>query len=156
MSRVIELGHPSPSGSNQGEGLNAFSSVRAMVLKSVGPIRHEVSVPFHDSQVRGAALLIQTAWDQRWDTEAYWEPGPFLAEHLIFRMVRSGVRIVGVDFPISDRTNETRLVTTGKIPVVENLHGLSALPRTGFRFSVIPLGGSSGAPLAVRAFAEIG
>jgi arylformamidase len=154
MSRIIELGHP--SGRGQREGPNTFSALRAMVVASVGPIRHEVSVPFHDSQVRGTALLVQTGWDQRWNTDAYWEPGPFLAEHLIFRMVRSGVRIVGVDFPIGDRTNETRLITTGKIPVVENLHGLSTLPRTGFRFSVIHLEGSSSGPLPVRAFAEIG
>src|SRR5437016_383229 len=149
MSRIIELAHASASGKGQSERPSLFSSVRAMVLQSVGPIRHEVSVPFHDSQVRRAALLIQTGWDQYWDTEAYWEPGPFLAEHLIFRFVRSGVRLVGVDFPIGDRKNETRLITTGKIPVVENLHGLASLPRIGFRFTVIPLEESSGGPLPV-------
>src|SRR2546426_7103773 len=98
--------------------------VRAMVCESVGPVRHEVSVPFHDSKVRGAALLIQTGWDQRWGTEAYWEPGPFLGEHVIFRMVRSGVRVVGVDFWVSEPASETRLLTAGKIPIVENLHDL--------------------------------
>jgi len=126
-----------------------------MVLQSVGAVRHEVSVPFHDSQVRSAALLIQTGWDQYWGTEAYWKSGPFLAEHLIFRLVRSGVRVVGVDFPIADRTDETRLITTGKIPVVENLHSLASLPRTGFRFSVLPAGTSTGSVLRVHAFAEI-
>jgi arylformamidase len=155
MSQIIDLAHHSPSGRGQGEGPNTFSSLRAMVLESVGPIRHEVSVPFHDSQVRRAALLIHTGWDQRWGTDAYWEPGPFLAEHLIFRLVRSGVRLVGVDFPISERTNETRLIVSGKIPVVENLCGLAALPRTGFRFSAIPLHEPSRGPLPVRAFAEI-
>jgi kynurenine formamidase len=107
-----------------------------MVCESVGPIRHEVSVPFHDSQVRGIALLIQTGWDQRWGTDAYWEPGPFLADHLIFRMLRSGVKLVGVDFPVAERSNETRLITTGKIAIVENLRNLSSLPRVGFRFTV--------------------
>jgi arylformamidase len=152
----MELGHTSIAGRAPGEGLGLFSSLRAMVLRSVGPVRHEVSVPFHDSQVRGAALLIQTEWDQHWDTDAYWEPGPFLAEHLIFRLVRSGVRLVGVDFPIGDRTKETRLIRMGQIPVVENLHSLASLPRTGFRFSVVPLEESSAGPVAVRAFAEIG
>src|SRR2546426_2950010 len=137
MTRIIELAHRSPSGrgrpdsqeaagreaqtrqgeaSSKAEGLRTFTSLRAIVLESIGPTRHEVSVPFHDSQVRKAALLIQTGWDQKWGTESYWEPGPFLAEHLIFRMVRSGVRLVGVDFPISERSSETRLITTGKIP----------------------------------------
>ena len=154
MSRIVELGH----GINGGEGSDRsspFAGLRAMVFESVGPMRHEVSVPFHDSQVRGAALLIQTGWDQRWGTEAYWEPGPFLGEHVIFRMVRSGVRVVGVDFWVSERTSETRLFTAGKIPIVENLHDLAVLPRVGFRFSAIPLEAFPGATCPVRAFAEI-
>jgi kynurenine formamidase len=126
-----------------------------MVFESIGPVRHEISVPFHDSQVRRAALLIQTGWDQRWGTDAYWEPGPFLGDHLIFRMVRSGVRVVGVDFPVTERSAETRLITTGKIPIVENLRGLASLPRVGFRFSALPLEDVSTSIYAVCAFAEI-
>src|SRR5207244_6842579 len=141
MTRIIELSHRSPSGrgrpdsqqaggreaqarqgeaSSKAEGLRTFTSLRAIVLESVGPVRHEVSVPFHDSQVRGIALLIQTGWDQYWGTETYWESGPFLAEHLIFRCVRSRVALIGVDFPISGRSTETQLITAGKIPIVEN------------------------------------
>lgn len=172
MTRIIELAHTSPSGRGrtrearacQGEasiegatggGFAPFSLLHAIVLESVGPIRHEVSVPFHDSQVRRAALLIQTGWDEFWGTEAYWSPGPFLGEHLIFRCVRAGVRVVGVDFPIADRTNETRLISTGNISIIENLRGLASLPRVGFRFSAIALEQSS-EPVPVRAFAEIG
>jgi len=176
MTRIIELAHTSPSGrgrrdshqagargaqarqgaaSNEAEGFAPFSLLHAIVLESVGPIRHEVSVPFHDSQVRRAALLIQTGWDEFWGTEAYWSPGPFLGEHLIFRCVRAGVRVVGVDFPIADRTNETRLISTGNISIIENLRGLASLPRVGFRFSAIALEQSS-EPVPVRAFAEIG
>src|SRR5262245_26725036 len=129
--------------------------LRAMVFESVGPVKHEVSVPFHDSQVRSAALLIQTGWDQRWGTDAYWEPGPFLADHLIFRMVRSGSRLVGVDFPVTEKSSETRLITTGKIAIVENLRNLASLPRVGFRFSVVPLEAASDGICAVRAYAEL-
>jgi kynurenine formamidase len=70
-------------------------------------------------------------------------------------MVRSGVRVVGVDFPVTERSNETRLITTGKIPIVENLRSLASLPRVGFRFSVAPIEATSGTEHAVRAFAEI-
>src|SRR5262249_50798169 len=126
-----------------------------MVLRSVGPVRHEVSVPFHDSQVRGVALLIQTGWDQRWDTDAYWEPGPSLGEHLIFRMVRSGVRVVGVDFPVGERCAETRLIMSGQIPIIENLRDLASLPRVGFRFSAIPLSPMRANVCPVRVFAEL-
>jgi len=151
---IIELGH----GKFQSDAVatnSLFAGLRAMVCESVGPVRHEVSVPFHDSQVRRAALLIQTGWDKRWGTDAYWEPGPFLGEHLIFRMARSGVRVVGVDFPVTDRSLETRLTTTGKIPIVENLRDLASLPRVGFRFSALPLEQGTGPIYAVHAFAEI-
>src|SRR5262245_28264837 len=144
------------SNSPGGAGVSPWiSGVRGIVCESVGPLRHEVSVPFHDSQVRRAALLIQTGWDQRWGTDAYWEPGPFLGEHLIFRMVRSGVKVVGVDFPLTDRSTETQLIATGKIPIVENLRGLTSLPRVGFRFTVLPVEDATAAVYRVRAVAEI-
>jgi kynurenine formamidase len=70
-------------------------------------------------------------------------------------MVRSGVRVVGVDFPVTERSLETRLIRTGKIPIVENLRGLASLPRVGFRFSALPLEQSTSLLYAVHAFAEI-
>jgi kynurenine formamidase len=152
---VIELGHGSAAGAGHTAPSTLFAGLRAMVFDSVGAVRHEVSIPFHDSQVRGAALLIQTGWDKHWGTDAYWEPGPFLAEHLLFRMVRSGVRVVGVDFPIGDRSAETSLITGGKIAVVENLCNLAALPRVGFRFNAIPRDDTAGDRYPVHAFADI-
>ena len=126
-----------------------------MVFDSIGPVRHEVSIPFHDSQVRSAALLIQTNWDQMWGTDAYSEPGPFLADHLIFRMARAGVKVVGVDFPVSEKSTATQLITGGKLAIVENLRGLASLPRLGFRFTAMPLAPITEGICAVRAFAEL-
>jgi arylformamidase len=153
----IELGHSREKTreDNGAAALSTFAGLRGMVCESVGAVRHEVSVPFHDSQVRGIALLIQTGWDQRWGQDAYWESGPFLADHLIFRMVRAGVRLVGVDFPVTERSTETRLITTGKIAIVENLQGLVSLPRVGFRFTLIPIEAAVNSACAVRALAEI-
>jgi len=152
---VIELGH-SKTATKGSDSASPFVGLRAMVFESIGAVRHEVSIPFHDSQVRNAALLIQTGWDKLWGSEAYWEPGPFLGEHLIFRMVRSGVRLVGVDFPVAERSEESRLITSGPIAIVENLRELASLPRLGFRFSATPLESSPAATVyPVRAFAEI-
>lgn len=142
---VIELGHNS----------SLFAHLRGMVCESVGPVKHEVSVPFHDSQVRGAALLIQTGWDKYWGTDDYWKDPPFLADHLIYRMVRSTVKLVGVDFPVSGRSPGAQLLTGGKIAIVENLRGLASLPRVGFHFSAIPLDDSSGDVRVVHVFAEM-
>ena len=150
---IIELDHLGDRTNEETALTSSFSGLRAMVFDSIGPVRHEVSIPFHDSQVRGAALLIQTNWDQKWGTDAYWEPGPFLADHLIFRMVRSGVKVVGVDFPVTGNSQGTRLITSGKFPIVENLRGLASLPRLGFRFTAAPL--EPGSICSVRAFAEL-
>src|SRR5215471_18425287 len=136
---VVELGYSSREIVHPAAAVRPFMQLKAMVCASVGPVKHEVSVPFHDSQVRGAALLIQTGWDKFWGTDAYWDPGPFLADHLIFRMIRSGVKLVGVDFHVAGKSSDTRLVTSGQIPIVENLRNLSSLPRVGFRFSAVPI-----------------
>ena len=150
---IINIGHQ--SGGTAAAVSSSFAGLRALVFESIGPVRHEVSIPFHDSQVRAAALLIQTGWDRRWGTDAYWEPGPFLAEHLLFRMARAGVRLTGVDFPVSGPSSETRLLTAGKVAIVENLRGLDQLPRVGLRFTAVPLETEHGGICAVHAFAEV-
>lgn len=150
MSRLVELSH-----GNSGDPPRIEESFAGIVIESVGPFRHEVSVPFHDSQVKGKAVLIQTGWDQRWGGDSYWEPGPTLADSLIFRLVRSGVRILGVDFWISGPAAGTQLLLEGKIPIVENLRNLSSVPRWGFRFATLPLSPPAGTSYPVRVFAEI-
>jgi len=155
MNRLVELGHNTGEESNQ----DPLYSVPGIVLESVGPVRHEVKVPFHDSQVKGHAVLIQTGWDIRFGTEAYWEPGPFLSDDVIFRLVRSGARLVGVDFWVIRNAEDTghaqtRLILIAKIPLVENLCNLSTLPRWKFRLSVAPLQGAAGSFYAVRTVAE--
>jgi hypothetical protein len=151
---LIELGHTNRNIAPAADASSRFAQLKAMVCESVGPVRHEVSVPFHDSQVRGVALLIQTGWDRFWRTDAYWEPGPYLAEHLILRMVRSGVKLVGVDFPVAGRSSDTRLLTSGQIPIVENLRALNSLPRVGFRFSAVPIETSEPGRI-VHAYADV-
>jgi kynurenine formamidase len=156
MTRLVELGHTTGEGSHQ----NALYSLPGIVLESVGPVRHEVKVPFHDSQVKGRAVLIQTGWDSRFGTEAYWEPGPFLSEEVLFRLVRSGARLAGVDFWVNPPATgaghaQTRLILGGNIPIVENLRNLPVLPRWNFRFCAVALEAAASSSYPVRAFAEI-
>jgi len=138
--QYIELGQ-------RNSGLAAISGIPLMVFESVGPFRHAVNVPFHDSQARGKAILIYTRWDQRWGTDAYWESGPYLHEDFVFRLIRSNVRLVGVDFPDIGEEARQQLRANG-IAVVENLCNLKALPCWGARFCVEPAGDRS------RAYAE--
>ncbi len=151
MKRLVELSHGTFD-----SALPVENFVACIVVQSIGPVKHEVSVPFHDSQVKGKALLIQTGWDQHWGNGSYWETGPTLAESLIFRLVRSEARILGVDFCITGPSGGTQLLVGGKIPIVENLRDLPSLPRWGFRFGTAPARPAGGSTLCpVRAFAEI-
>jgi kynurenine formamidase len=143
-TRIIDAGHEGTVWS----GPEPAAGFMAMVLESVGPMRHAVNVPFHDSQARGKAILIRTGWDAKWGTAAYDEPGPYLHEELVFRLIRSNVRLVGVDFGHVD-PEQVAEMTSKEIVLVQNLRGLKSLPTSGFLFHV------SRTAAAIRAFAEI-
>jgi arylformamidase len=108
----------------------------------------------------GRAVLVRTGWSERWGTEGYWEPGPHLSADALDLLVAAGPALVGVDFVNVDDTGDpsrpahTRLLREG-ILVVEHLTGLDELPRTGFRFTAVPLPLVGGAASPVRAFAAI-
>ena len=110
---------------------------------------------------QGAAVLIRSGWDARWGTEAYWEPGPFLAEPFADRLAQAGVALVGVDFwNVDDTTTRrrpvhTRLLGAGVL-VVEHLCHLDEVPPRDFRFSAPVVRVRQGASFPVRAFAELG
>ena len=123
----------------------SHTNVFGMVLQSVGPMRHAANVPFHDSQARGKAILIRTDWD-----EARVEPGPYLHEELIFRLIRARVRIVGLDFGGADYTD----LIANNIPVVEYLSNLKSLPKWGFHLTAEPHE-STGDSSAIRVYADI-
>ena len=110
--------------------------------------------------IEGKALLFRSGWDARWGTEAYWEPGPYLAESLADRLVAAHPALVGVDFwNVDDTTSRrrpahTKLLDAG-ILIVEHLCHLNELPKEGFRFFAPVLRIKRGASFPVRAFAEI-
>lgn len=139
--------------------LDAVAGLPALVVDAPTSPR-AVTLGFDGEMFTSRAVLIRTGWDARWGTKDYWERGPYLADELIDHIVRSGVRLVGVDFwNIDDpadnsRPAHTRLLREG-ILVVENLCNLGSLPRRGFRFFAVPPMVVRGASFSVRAFAEL-
>ena len=140
--------------------LDAVAGLAGIVLDAVINSSRAVDVNCADSELSDRAVLLRSGWDERWGTDCYWEPGPFLSTGLIDRLVRSKPRLVGVDFWNVDDTSDparpahTRLLGAG-ILVVEHMANLCALPREGFRFYAVPLRIVRGASFPVRAFAEI-
>lgn len=105
-------------------------------------------------------MLIRTGWDERWGTERYWEPGPFVSPASLELLLRSRPKLVGVDFWNADDIDDpSRRVHTALLPerilIVAHFCNLASLPPAGFRLFAVPLRLVGGASLAVRAFAEI-
>jgi arylformamidase len=124
-----------------------------------GPNGREVELDL-PTDVRGAAVLVRTGWDEHWGTRRYWEPGPYLTAAAAERLVHAGVSLVGVDFwNVDDTSDPVRPVHTvllrAGIPIVEHLTGLTVLIGTPFRFFAVPAPIRGAASLPVRAFAEI-
>ncbi len=107
---------------------------------------------------RGSAVLLRTGMDAHWETDRYWNDGPFLREEAATALIEAGIALLGVDFlNVDDTTDMRRPVHTGLlragIPIIENLRNLGALPAAGFRFNAatLPLEGVASFP--VRAYA---
>jgi arylformamidase len=134
--------------------------LEGVVLDAAGKRSRALSPELPRDAVAGKAVLIRTGWDSRWGTDAYWEPGPYLAEEFAIKLVDTGVGLVGVDcWNIDDTTTRrrpihTRLLQAG-ILVVEHLCNLDLLPENDFRFSAPALRIKGGASFPVRAFAEL-
>jgi len=139
--------------------LERVAGVPGMVLDATGS-RGAIALDCPASDLSGRAVLIRTGWDRRWGTDAYWEPGPYLAASTVDLLIQARAVLLGVDFWNVDNTQDpsrpahTRLLAE-EILIVEHLCNLSALPRMGFRFSAVPLRILRGASFPVRAFAEV-
>jgi kynurenine formamidase len=140
--------------------LERIAGISGIVLDGVVSSNRSITLEADPSEMNERAVLVKTGWDERWGTEGYWEPGPFLSEKSIDLVIRSGAKFVGVDFWNVDDTMDparpahTRLLASG-ILIVEHLCNLSVLPRKGFRFYAVPPRIVRGASFPVRAFAEI-
>jgi arylformamidase len=107
----------------------------------------------------GRAVLFRTGWDERWGSDAYWEPGPYLGEAVLDQLVHARPAVVGVDFWNVDdpqdprRPAHTRLLGAN-IPVVEHLTRLGDVT-DGARTFFVPLAIERAPSVPVRAFAVI-
>ena len=115
---------------------------------------------FEGLEVAGRAVLVHTAWDRHWRTDAYSQDHPFLAEPAARLLAEHGAALVGIDsYNIDDtrtrrRPVHTRLLGAGTL-ICEHMTNLGALPPNGFRFTATPPKIAGMGTFPVRAFAEI-
>ena len=105
------------------------------------------------------AVLFNFGWDKHWGTEQY-QSYPFIGKELIEYLIKSGIRLVGVDIVNIDNSKDlTRPAHTyflkEEIFIVENLMNLDKLYDKKFRFFAVPIKEKKVAEIPIRAFAEI-
>lgn len=115
---------------------------------------------FDGVDVAGRAVLVETGWSRRWNTEAYYEGHPFLTEAAAVRLRDGGARLVGIDtYNIDDVAGGERPVHTvllgAEVLIVEHMTNLEELPDAGFRFYAVPVKVRGMGTFPVRAFAEV-
>lgn len=153
--------HCFPEGQDlAGVPLEAVAGLPGLSVQASSLNAREIRLSLDQQAVRGRAVLIRTGWAERWGTDRYWDPGPYLADELVDILLRGKAWLVGVDCANVDDTGASarpvhnRLLAEG-ILVVEHLRNLEWLPAEGFRFFAVPLRIVGGASLAVRAFVEL-
>jgi kynurenine formamidase len=113
---------------------------------------------FEKRVVRGRAVLVRTGWDAHWRTPQYGQGHPYLTRAVAQLLVESGAALVGIDsLNIDDASDGSRpahtLLLSARIPIVEHLTSLEALPEEGFRFHSVPAPVRGMGSFPVRAYA---
>jgi len=112
------------------------------------------------AKLAGRAVLFRTGWSRHFGTPSYAVDHPFVSAATAERLVEARAALVGIDSLNVDATsgNERPVHTAllaARIPIVEHLTGLDALPRTGFRFFAVPVKVRGLGSFPVRAFARV-
>lgn len=108
----------------------------------------------------GCAVLLRTGMEEHWETDRYWQGSPFLLADTAETLQTRGVALLGVDFlNVDDVTDLRRPVHTtllrARVPIVENLRNIAALPQAGFRFHAAPARLAGVASFPIRAYAVV-
>ena len=138
--------------------LSSLAGLEGVLIQATDIGRPITREAFNGTDVRGRAVLVHTAWDKHWRTDAYFEAHPFLTEDAARYLADSGAKLVGIDsYNIDDTADGRRPVHTillrNEIPIVEHMTGLHQLRRESFRFFAVPPKVRCFGTFPVRAFA---
>jgi kynurenine formamidase len=139
--------------------LEAVAELPGLVVDlPAGSRRLEESALPRDEQLGGRAVLVRTGWSRHFGTPLYGVDAPHISAEAAKRLVAARAALVGTDSLNVDATsgNERPVHTAllaARIPIVEHLTELAALPREGFRFFAVPVKVRGLGSFPVRAFA---
>jgi len=115
---------------------------------------------FENLNLKDKAVLVNTNWDGKWNTEDYFENHPFLTKQAAEYLLEQKVKLVGIDsYNIDDtRTNERpvhSILLKNEILIVEHMTNMKRLPNKEFHFSAVPPKIKGMGTFPVRAFARV-
>jgi kynurenine formamidase len=141
--------------------LSSLANLPCLVARiELGSARAIDALPFSAKDVRGKAVLVNTAWDRHWRTPEYFQGFPHLTARLAQWLRDAGAAMVGIDSHNIDCTDtgerpvHSTLLGFG-IPIVEHLCGLGSVPERGSRFFAVPVKVKGFGTFPVRAFAAV-
>jgi arylformamidase len=111
-------------------------------------------------ELAGRAVLLRTGWSRSFGSPRYFSGHPLVSAAAAERLVAARAALVGIDsLNVDDVSGKERPVHTAllaaRIPIVEHLARLDALPSTGFRFFAVPVKVRGLGSFPVRAFARL-
>ncbi len=142
-------------------GLEKFVDLEGIVIR----VNHKESLAvtidhFKNKDLTNKAVLVNTGWDEYWNTEKYYSDHPFITKEAAEYLKDCNVALVGIDsHNIDDTRGRTRPVHTillaEEILIVEHLCKLSSLPESNFTFTAAPPKFKGVGTFPVRAMAKI-
>ena len=118
------------------------------------------------TDILGRGVLFRTGWgESMYGSDGYYSDNPYLSQAAAAWLSRSGVTLVGLDFP-PDSIGKTMVVPApapvheillgAGVPILENLANLDRLPERAFHLTCLPLKleGAGGAPVRAVAWSR--
>jgi arylformamidase len=143
-------------------GLSRLADLPGVLVNATDRPSRAVTPDFFDGiDVSGKAVLVHTAWDAHFGTEAYGSAAPFIPKSSVDVLLERGAALVGIDsVNIDDMGDLTRPAHCGLlgagVPIVEHLVGLGQLADiSDFTFTAAPPKFTSLGTFPVRAFARV-
>jgi kynurenine formamidase len=131
----------------------------ALVRLEGGPRAIEAAA-LVDIDPAGCAVLLLTGWDKHFGTAAYGGAAPFLTADGARSLADRGAVLVGIDSVNIDSTEGNdrpahSILLAARIPVLEHLTNLAAVPDSGARLHAAPVRVKGFGTFPVRAYAVV-
>ncbi len=145
-----------------GVALESVADVPICIVRLDGGARGTGAAALAHVDVAGKAVLLHTGWDKHWDTPHYGDPAPFLNAEGAQFLADHGAALVGIDSVNIDDTASGgerpahTILLGAKIPVLEHLTNLAAVPVSGARLHAAPPLIEGFGTFPVRAYAIVG